>query len=408
MKIFLPTFLHVCLLCCFYPALAQTHTPRNTSMISNSGGYYEYLPAGYSSDPQLHPLIIFIHGFGQLGTGTGSELSKVLWYGLPQIIDEGRLPSSFTVNGQTHRPVIISPQFKSWPTASDIQGIINFITQNYRINTTRIYLTGMSMGGGVTWDYAGSNAAAAGKLAAIVPVCGASSPTNGAANIMSNAKLPVWATHNSGDPTVPVSNTNLYIDYINTPNPPAPAAKKTIFSSNVHDAWTQTYDPEWRENGSLNIYQWMLQYSRGGEIVLPVLLTNYTVTPNNAGGVRIDWTTAQEQDNKYFTIERSADGRTFTEIARVNGTNNATGSTYQYTDNAPLPGISYYRLSQTDLDGRKELFEVKQVNFNGNAVNKLQLYPNPASNFFTIRLNDHYSGKLQLRITTSSGQIAKT
>ncbi len=407
MKIFLPAFLQACLFICIYPAMAQTHVPKYSSMISNSGGYYEYLPAGYEASTQSYPLIIFIHGFGQLGAGTVSELSKVLWFGLPQVIDEGRFPSSFTVNGLTHRPIVLSPQFKSWPTASDIQGVINYATQNYRINPARIYLTGMSMGGGATWDYAGSSTSAAGRLAAIVPVCGASTPSNAAADRIASAKLPVWATHNSGDPTVPVSNTNLYIDYINAPSPPVPAAKKTIFPSNIHDAWTQTYDPEWRENGSQNIYQWMLQYSRGGEIVLPVSLTNYTVILNNTGFVQTSWTTTHEQNNSHFTIERSADGRTFTEVARITGTNNPSGSSYQYIDNAPLQGTSYYRLAQTDLDGRKELFDIKQVSVSNTILNKLQLYPNPVTDVFSIRLHDNYSGKLQLRIVTASGLVVK-
>ncbi|PZR29745.1 MAG: hypothetical protein DI535_01165 [Citrobacter freundii] len=409
MKIFLPTLLQVFLLLWCLPASSQTHTPRYLSMISNSNGYYEYLPAGYnSSNFQTYPLIIFIHGYGQLGDGSSSELSKVLWFGLPQVIDQGRFPGSFTVNEQTYRTIVISPQFKSWPTPADISGVLNYVIQHYKVNQNKIYLTGMSMGGGTTWDYAGSSSTAAGKLAAIIPVCGASTPSNNTANVMANAKLPVWATHNNGDPTVPVSNTNLFVQYINTPNPPTPAAKKTIFDKNIHDAWTQTYDPSWTEDG-LNIYQWMLQYSRG-QIALPVLLTSYNVSVRNTAtaSVAVTWTTAQEDQNKHFTIERSTNGTDFTILAEVRSTNNPSGGTYEYIDQAPVPGINYYRLSQTDFSGNRELFDVKQVNLTNIVAGKFYLFPNPAVNNLTVRLNDNYSGKLQLRIVSTGGQLMKT
>lgn len=409
MKIFLPTLLQAFLLLLCLRASSQAHTSRYVSMISNSNGYYEYLPTGYnSSSLQTYPLIIFIHGYGQLGDGSGAELSKVLWFGLPQVIDQGRFPGSFTVNGQTHRTIVISPQFKSWPTAADINGVLNYIVQHYKVNQNRIYLTGMSMGGGTTWDYAGSNSVAAGKLAAIVPVCGASAPDNNTANVIANANLPVWATHNEGDPTVPVSNTNLFVQYINTNYPPTPAAKKTIFDRNVHDAWTQTYDPAWTEDG-MNIYQWMLQYSRG-QIALPVVLTSYDVSLRNAAAtsVAVTWTTAQENQNKHFTIERSTNGTDFMMLAEVRATNNSSGSRYEYIDQTPLPGISYYRLSQTDFNGSRELFDVKQVNVSNITAGKFHLFPNPAGNNLTVRLSDSYSGKLQLRIVSIGGQLMHT
>lgn len=392
-------------LTCYSFTIAQVQTARNVSMISNSKGYYEYLPEGYSSGTQTYPVLISIHGAGQTGNG-GSDLPKVLLAGTPMVIDKGMFPTSFTVNGQTHRFIVISPQFVVWPTETDIQGIINYVTQNYRVNQNRIYLTGMSMGGGVTWNYAGFNSTTANQLAAIVPVCGASSPTTGRARNISNANLPVWATHNDGDPTVPVSYTDLYVQYINSGTPaPNPLAKKTIFNSSTHDAWTLTYDPNWKENG-LNIYQWMLQYQRG-QIVLPVILDNFSVSLEQDAKVRISWTTALEQNNDHFLIERSSNGTDFTTIATVNATNNPNGSAYSFIDETPLFGTNYYRLVQIDLNGKTEIFETKTITIRNVYTDGLEFFPNPAQQQISLRLNDDYAGKLQVRITSTAGHAVK-
>jgi hypothetical protein len=69
--------------------------------------------------------------------------------------------------------------------------------------------------------------------------------------------------------------------------------------------------------------------------------------------VAIRWSTLSEQDNASYSVERSVDGIHFAEILRVAGQGNtASLVSYQEYDNQPLSGISYYRLRQTDLNGR--------------------------------------------------------
>jgi dienelactone hydrolase len=242
-------------------SFSQVQTARNISMVPNSGGFYEYLPQGYNTGTLNYPLIVFIHGLGEVGNGT-SQLPLVLNNAIPKLINQGTFPTSFTVNGQTFRFIVISPQFLGWPVPTDIEGVLDYLVQHYRVDQTRIYITGLSMGGGATWDYGGGSSVYANRLAAIVPVCGASFPEPVRCRVITNANLPVWATHNSGDPTVPVSYTNDYIANINMAPSPTPLAKKSIFPVSGHDAWSKTYDPNWKEDGVMNIYQWMLQYTR--------------------------------------------------------------------------------------------------------------------------------------------------
>lgn len=383
---------------------AQVQTPRVIRINSNVGGFYEYLPEGYTPNGAPYPLIVYLHGQGDEGNGS-TDLPMLLDTALPKYIADGQFPNSFFVNNQTFRFIVISPQFAEWPTPADVEAVINYAVNSYNVNNQRIYLTGMSMGGGVTWDYAGSSTTNSRRLAAIVPVCGASNPTGAAANNIAATNLPVWATHNQDDPQVTVAYTNGYVDLINNRNPaPNPLAKKTIFPVSGHDAWTTTYNPAYEENG-MNIYEWMLQYQRAAAGPLPVTLTDYRIAAAGSE-VRINWTTSWEDKNHHFTIERSADGTAFTPITEVTALNSATGGKYVYVDKNPLAGRNYYRLSQTDIDGKKQLLGVRELVMDPGSRTWL-LYPNPANDHFILGLNQQEAGPLSLQVINAQGKIVR-
>ena len=243
---------------------AQVQTAKYISMSSRTHGYYEYLPQGYDPNgAQTYPLILFITGVSEYGDGTPAQLRIVLRNGTPKLISNGTFPTSFTVNGETFKFIVITPQWTKnpIPTAEDIDSVLTYLIDHYKVDGQRIYITGLSYGGGLCWAYGGANSAFANRVAAMVPVCGAGTPSLTRGRIIAAANLPVWATHNDGDPSVSDTVTIDYVNYINLPPAPVPSAKMTIFHSNSHDAWTKTYDPAFRENG-LNIYEWMLQYKR--------------------------------------------------------------------------------------------------------------------------------------------------
>lgn len=236
-------------------------TAVSTTVTSNLGGFYQALPARYDSSARKYPLMIFIHGVGELGNGT-SDLSKVLVNGVPKLLSQKKFPPQFTVGGKNYSFVVISPQFKAWPQPSDINAMIDYAVKNLRIDTTRIYVAGLSMGGGATWDYA---IAYAGRIAAAVPICGASWPSKNDCGKMASANLPVWAFHNNDDGTVSVDATNTIINNINSFNP-AITAKKTIWASGGHDAWSKATNPDTKECEGKNMYEWMLQYTRSVQL----------------------------------------------------------------------------------------------------------------------------------------------
>ena len=256
-------FIYAILLFCSFSVNAQTNTPKYVSMSSKTNGYYEYLPQGYTSGTDTYPLILFLTGIGEFGDGSPSQLPIVQRNGTPRLIQDGTFPTSFTVNGQTFKFIVITPQWIKFPRPEgiDIDSVLDYIVAHYRVDTKRIYVTGLSYGGGLTWAYGGGNSAFANRVAAILPVAGAGIPVYDRSRTIAAANLPTWATHNQGDPSVPVSVTTTYVNNINLAPAPTPKAKMTIFPYNYHDAWTITYDPTYKEN-NMNVYQWMLQYQR--------------------------------------------------------------------------------------------------------------------------------------------------
>src|SRR5947209_6742129 len=99
----------------FRAANAQPQTPKYVTTAGNSHGYYEYLPPGYNNSGQSYPLLIFIHGIGELGDGSPYQLPKVLVNGPPRLINQGSWPASFKVRGHTFSFIVITPQFTYWP-----------------------------------------------------------------------------------------------------------------------------------------------------------------------------------------------------------------------------------------------------------------------------------------------------
>jgi hypothetical protein len=396
---------------CSMAGFGQMQTARFIATSANSNGFYEYLPEGYGSGSASYPLMVFLHGAGELGNG-GSDLPLVLKNGPPKLINAGTFPNSFTVNGSTFSFIVLSPQFINVPSDDDVDAIINYAKLHYRVDINRIYLTGLSMGGGITWDYAayGGSGTGAAMLAAILPVSGAEELDAPAAQHIASAKLPVYATHNQDDPTVPSSYTVTNVDLINSSNPPPnPMAIDTIFPVSGHDAWTKTYDPAFvNPRIGLNVYQWMLQFTRGS-IILPVTLTDYSaLLSDDRSSVTVSWTTAKEENNRYFVLQRSADGQSFSDIDTVAATNQSDARSYYYIDKAPLRDHDFYRLSQIDLDGKTTLFSVLEVTISGAEAGAFLVSPNPAHNTIFLQLAHPEQGPLSVRLSDGQGKIVRT
>ena len=119
--------------------------------------------------------------------------------------------------------------------------------------------------------------------------------------------------------------------------------------------------------------------------VLPIQLLSFTATSTEKNQVRLDWSTATEMNNDFFTIERTKDGVNWEVLSTVDGGGNSSDLlVYSFLDVKPYLGESYYRLKQTDFNGEFEYSDVRYVNLEKADNDKIELYPNPTKNQITL------------------------
>jgi hypothetical protein len=111
---------------------------------------------------------------------------------------------------------------------------------------------------------------------------------------------------------------------------------------------------------------------------LPITLLHFGAEKKGSE-IALKWTTVSEQNNAYFSVERSKDGFEFDEIERIEGNGNHIGLLhYHVSDNMPLAGRSYYRLKQVDFDSSFEYSKVVSVYLDAK-TKPIEIYPNPVT-----------------------------
>ena len=167
----------------------------------------------------------------------------------------------------------------------------------------------------------------------------------------------------------------------------------------------------WTTDGTtpLNVDLFLFPYVNNtitGCSTLPVSILNFKGSINDNKAL-LTWSTATEFNNKGFTIERSRDGKVFTQIDFVNGAGTTTQrKDYAYTD-ATLSDFSitttYYRLKQVDLDGKTSYSNVIPLNLKD--ILSWKLYPNPIKDKLTIELNLMADTKVSVQVISKDGRL---
>lgn len=403
-------------------------TIPGTSLIH---GYLEMLPNDYNSNPtKKYPLLIFIHGVNETGSGSAADLCKLLgeWWWTPSTLNERAtnpvFPTSVTdQNGVVHKFIVITPQMVQWSSNATtvMNALLDYLIAHYRVDPSRVYLTGLSAGANFVQTYIGASEANAKRIAAAVPVAPCNYLSNAEANVIARTNLPYWSTQCSTDNMCPGNAAATNVNLINsqTPATTVRAYSSTLpltYNGNTyicspglpHDVWGTAYNQNFIQpiNGrNVNFYQWLVQYTRSS--LLPVALENYNVTLRD-GKVHVRWTTSSENNNARFNIERSADGRQFTDIATIPAAGNTNGKTYEWIDERPLANLSYYRLTQTDLDGRTEKFQIRKI-LNRSVLDRtIIVAPNPFTTELTAYINVPQTQLVTINVADISGRVLKT
>jgi lysophospholipase L1-like esterase/dienelactone hydrolase len=354
---------------------AQTHTARTVNIPgANCGGYYEYLPVNYNTNTTTkYALLIYIHGNGAYGNGSASAMNIVLQEGVPRVINQGNFPTTFTVNGQTTSFIVISPQFFSAASPAQANAFIDYIlSRPLRIDLNRVYLTGFSVGGGVAVRTP-RNLGAASRLAALMPISHYNNPYNDStAQFIAAANLPSWFIHSNSD-GVPVSNSQNYVNKINSFNPITPAIitrPNNITHDNSHIVF---YDPNYRPSGR-SLYEWCLQYSRNHAPIANAGNDQTITYPDT--DVNLSSAGSSDPENTALTYSWS----------KVSGPSqfnfNNTAAANPVVSNL-LAGIYNFQLQVTDANGLSDLDTVKVTVVNPNPN---QLPVADAGNHATIYL----------------------
>jgi hypothetical protein len=123
----------------------------------------------------------------------------------------------------------------------------------------------------------------------------------------------------------------------------------------------------------------------------------------------LTWATVSEQNNDYFTLERSRNGYDFEVLGTIAGAGTSTSILhYNHFDYDPFAGTSYYRLKQTDFDGQYIYSQTIALNRGMQHAVLSDLFPNPANNSVNFMMNTPKSGTVNVEMYDNSGRLIAT
>ncbi|MEM7102055.1 MAG: PQQ-dependent sugar dehydrogenase [Bacteroidota bacterium] len=146
-------------------------------------------------------------------------------------------------------------------------------------------------------------------------------------------------------------------------------------------------------------------------IVLPITLSTFTTEVTSAEDVLLKWTTVSETNSALFDIERSFDGHTFEKVGTVNALESTSTTTrYQFTDQFPVKGTSYYRLKMIDLDGEFRHSDISVVYIEPLQDGLFSVYPNPVKpgSRLELAISDSTTLPASIKIFSGTGQLIDT
>lgn len=199
--------------------------------------YLFYLPEDYKNDKEKKwPAILFLHGMGE----RGDDLELVKIHGVPKIVDSKKDFQFITISPQCPIDFV----WRDEEMLISLESLLLKIIKNFRVDKSRLYVTGLSMGGRGTWAIA---AYRPDLFAAAAPICGGGDPTT-ASRL---TKLPFWVFQGALDEVHFPKESEIMIKFLKNKGG---EVRYTLYPELHHDSWTITYD-------NSELYKWFLSKS---------------------------------------------------------------------------------------------------------------------------------------------------
>jgi predicted esterase len=301
----------------FSPMKMKKFSGLNIGGDNYFNGMMQYVPANYyytANATKKYPVIISFHGGASSGYGSALELCRMFkdrggdsagHKTFPGRVERSTSHLTQYYSGVTYDYIVVAPQFNKYirlktgvpdqfPSAKQVENVINYVVARFRIDPRRIYLTGYSTGANMIIEYAGSSLARARRVAAIMPValCSQHGHINNTskgiyAKYIGLAKLKTWFVYCESDNcgSGPILNVpNKWVDSImKVPGAARPRYTRlrninpaTLYNCSdtlLHDAWSRAFDPNFRVSNyytptgtvgandgiNLNMYQWFIR-----------------------------------------------------------------------------------------------------------------------------------------------------
>ncbi len=159
-------------------------------------------------------------------------------------------------------------------------------------------------------------------------------------------------------------------------------------------------------SATASISAWGTNFGVGTASSLPIKLISFNATRQN-NQAQLTFSTATEENNNFFAIERSGNGTDFRTIGKVNGAGTTTSiQNYTFSDETPLSGINYYRLKQVDFDGQFSYSPVVNVVFDNKAG--IRLAPTPVQDQLRVELDEMFQEDAQWQLYDFAGRLVQT
>lgn len=380
---------------------------RLSADTGTSYSYAEYTPPGYDgeADDVFHPLVIFLHGQGELSSpdaDAGTVISQTGAHGPLKLIRNGS--ERFADEGA----IVLAPvglNTEGWWNDGRLHTFLAYAMASYRVDWRRVYVTGISMGGGGTFMVGNAHGA---RVAAYAPICPA-----GEANGTSYVDVPIWGFHAVDDGRVGISSTWTSFDRIADARAGRDVAgpadsyprdgadhtaifdvaagtfswvsgrdgsggspvRATIYPDNSHDSWTRTYDDP-------AVWDWLFAQERAIPDGLPEA-TRFVDALHPGVTLSGEWTRADDRAGFFFWDLATATAAAGTE-AIFPLTADEDGVHEIYVRHVAVPGATMASIDIVHADGEETV--AIDLSTGGGAFVSLGTFPLHADGTATLTL----------------------